>query len=151
MVSRFLAPTSVFKRNLRNRRFTSSWTAYDGAIDAYLFDVDSFEHTKRALTKVRYSTFVQNHGATRFDIAMPRREAPETYIVHSSCHAEFPNKKTYCFVCDEDTPWSEECQIKLNSVDNLLGYDRYTTGPTYHGPEISNANEKELWRRNVVV
>ena len=124
---------------------------YDGAIHAYLFDVDNFEHTKRALTKVRYSSFVQNHGATRFDIATLRREAPETYIVHSSCHAEFPNKKTYCFVCDEDTPWSEECQIKLNSVDNLLGYDRYTTGPTYHGPEISNANEKELWRRNVVV
>jgi len=124
---------------------------YDGAIHAYLFDVDNFEHTKRALTKIRYSSYVQNHGATRFDIEKLRRESPETYIVHSSCRAEFPNKKTYCFVCDEDTPWSDECQIKLNSVDNLLGYDRYTMGPTYHGPEISNANEKELWRRNVVV
>jgi hypothetical protein len=124
---------------------------YDGAIHAYLFDVDNFEHTRRALTKIRYSSYVQNHGATRFDIATLRRESPETYIVHSSCRAEFPNKKTYCFVCDEDAPWSDECQIKLNSVDNLLGYDRYTMGPTYHGPEISNANEKELWRRNVVV
>ena len=124
---------------------------FDGALHAYLFDVDNFEHTKRALTKIRYSSYVQNHGATRFDIATLLRESPETYIVHSSCRDEFPNKKAYCFVCDRDTPWSDECQIKLNSVDNLLGYDRYTMGPTYHGPEISNANEKELWRRNVVV
>ena len=124
---------------------------YDGAIHAYLFDVDNFEHTKRALTKIRYSSYVQNHGATRFDIATLRRESPETYIVHSSCRAEFPNKKPYCFVCDKDTPWSEECQVKLNSYDNFLGYDRFTTGLTYRGPEISNANEKELWRENVVL
>ena len=124
---------------------------YDGAIHAYLFDVDNFEHTKRALTKIRYSSYVQNHGATRFDIATLRRESPETYIVHSSCRAEFPNKKMYCFVCDRETPWSEECQIKLNSVENLLGYDSFTTGPTYHGPEISNTNAKALWRANVVL
>ena len=124
---------------------------YDGAIHAYLFDVDNFEHTKRALTKIRYTSFVQNHGATRFDIAKLRRESPETYIVHSSCRVEFPNRKTYCFVCDEDTPWSDECQIKVNSVDNLLGYDKFMTGPTYRGPEISNANLKELWKENIVL
>ena len=124
---------------------------FDGAIHAYLFNVDNFAYTKRALTKIRYSSYVQNHGATRFDISKIRHESPETYIVHSSCRDEFPNKKAYCFVCDRDTPWSEECQIKLNSVDNLLGYDRYTTGPTYHGPEISNANAKELWGKNVVL
>ena len=82
---------------------------------AYMFDVDNFEHTKRFLTKIRYSSFVKNHGATRFDIDTLRRESPETYIVHSSCRAEFPNKKTYCFVCDKDTPSSEDYQIKLNS------------------------------------
>jgi hypothetical protein len=124
---------------------------YDGAIHAYLFDVDNFEYTKRALTKIRYTSYVQNHGATRFDISTIRRESPETYIVHSSCRAEFRNKQVYCFVCERDEPWSEACQVKLNSVDNLLGYDRYTTGPTYHGPEISNANEEELWRENIVV
>ena len=73
------------------------------------------------------------------------------YIVHSSCRAEFPNKKTYCFVCDRDTPWSEDCQVKLNSDDVSLDYDRYTMGPTYRGPEISNSNAEELWRTNVVV
>lgn len=57
---------------------------YAGAIHAYLFDVDNFKHTKRALTKIRYSSYVQNHGATRFDIATLRRVSPETYIVHSS-------------------------------------------------------------------
>ena len=124
---------------------------FDAALHAYVFDVDNFEHTKRALTKIRYSSYVQNHGATRFDIATLRRESPETYIVHSSCRAEFPNKKAYCFVCDKDTPWSEECQIKLNSDDVSLDYDRYTTGPTYRGPEISNANSEELWKLNVVV
>ena len=124
---------------------------FDAALHAYLFDVDNFEHTKRALTKIRYSSFVQNHGATPFDTATLRRESPETYIVHSSCRAEFPNKKAYCFVCDKDTPWSEECQIKLNSDDVSLDYDRYTTGPTYHGPKISNANAEELWMLNVVV
>lgn len=124
---------------------------FDGALHAYLFDVDNFEHTKRALTKIRYSSYVQNHGATRFDIATLRRESPETYIVHSSCRDEFPNKKTYCFVCDRDTPWSEDCQVKLNSDDISLDYDRYTMGPTYRGPEISNTNAEELWRTNVVV
>jgi len=120
---------------------------YDGAIHAYLFDVDNFEHTRRALTKTRYTSFVQNHGATRFDIPKIRRESPETYVLHSSCRAEFPNKKAYCFVCDRGTPWSDNCQIKLNSDDVSLDYDRFTTGPTYRGPEISNANEKELWRK----
>jgi hypothetical protein len=124
---------------------------FDGALHAYLFDVDNFEHTKRALTKIRYSSYVQNHGATRFDIATLRRESPETYLVHSSCRDEFPNKKAYCFVCDRDTPWSEHCQVKLNSDDVSLDYDRYTTGPTYRGPVISNANAEELLRENVVV
>jgi hypothetical protein len=94
---------------------------------------------------------VQNHGATRFDIEKLRRESPETYIVHSSCRAEFRNKKEHCFVCDKDTPWRDQCQIKLNSDDVSLGYDRFTTGPTYHGPEISNANKKELSRRIVSI
>ena len=124
---------------------------FDGALHAYLFDVDNFEHTKRALTKIRYSSFVQNHGATRFDIPTIRRESPETYIVHSSCRNEFPNKKTYCFVCDKDTPWSEDCQVKLNSDDVSLNYARYTTGPTYHGLKIFNANAEELWRANIVL
>ena len=124
---------------------------FDGALHAFLFDVDNFEHTKRALTKIRYSSYVQNHGATKFDIPTIRRGSPETYIVHSSCRAEFPNKKAYCFVCEKDAPWSEECQIKLNSDDVSLDYDRYMTGPTYRGPEISNANAQELWRMNVVV
>jgi hypothetical protein len=124
---------------------------FDGALHAYLFDVANFEHTKRALTKIRYFSYVQNHGATRFDIATLRRESPETYIVHSSCRVEFPHKKTYCFVCDRDAPWSEECQVKLNSDDVSLDYDRYTTGPTYRGPEVSNANAEELWRANIVL
>ena len=124
---------------------------FDGALHSYLFDVDNFEHTKRALTKIRYTSYVQNHGATRFDIAKLRRESPETFIVHSSCRDEFPNKKTYCFVCDRDAPWSEDCQVKLNSDDISLDYDRYTTGPTYRGPVISNANAEELLRENVVV
>ena len=63
----------------------------------------------------------------------------------------FPDKKAYCFVCDKDEPWSDKCQIKLNSDDVSLDYDRYTTGPTYQGPEISNANAQELWRLQVVV
>ena len=103
---------------------------YDGAIHAYLFNVDNFEYTKRALTKIRYSSFVQNHGATRFDISKIRRESPETYIVHSSCRDEFPNKKAYCFVCDRDTPWSEECQIKLNSGTSYSA----TTGSLWDRP-----------------
>jgi len=124
---------------------------FDGALHAYLFDVDNFEYTKRALTKIRYSSYVQNHGATRFDVSKLRRESPETYIVHSSCRDEFPNKKAYCSVCDRDTPWSEECQVKLNSDDVSLDYDRYTMGPTYRGPEISNANARELWKENIVL
>jgi hypothetical protein len=85
------------------------------------------------------------------NIATLRRESPETYLVHSSCRDEFPNKKAFCFVCDRDTPWSEHCQVKLNSDDVSLDYDRYTTGPTYRGPVISNANAEELLRENVVV
>jgi hypothetical protein len=146
--------------NLQNQEFYEFmdrlWEAhpalpFDAAMHAYLFDVENFDHTKRALTKIRYSSYVQNHGGTRFDVAAIRRESPETYIVHSSCREEFPDKKSYCFVCDRDTPWSSDCQIKLNSYDVYLGYDRYTTGPDYRGPEISNANEQELWRLNVVV
>jgi hypothetical protein len=50
---------------------------FDGALHAYLFDVDNFEHTKRALTKIRYSSYVQNHGATRFDIPTIRQGRPK--------------------------------------------------------------------------
>jgi hypothetical protein len=130
------------------------WEAYpyDGAIHAYLFDVDNFEYTKRALTKIRYSSHVQNHGATRFDIEKLRRESPETYIVHSSCRAEFPNKEAYCFVCDKDTPWSEECQIKLSSLDNLLGYDRYDDGPYLSWPgDLQRQRERDVEEKRRVV
>lgn len=114
---------------------------YDIAIFSYLQDLANFPYTKVALARIHYTDFIQNWGGTQYDVKSMQKASPRTYLVHSSCRPEFgADRKLYCFVCDADQQWSDSCMIKLRSPDLNLGYDRFVTGPTYHGISINNAN-----------
>ena len=124
---------------------------YDVAIKIYMDDIANFADSKVALTKIMYTNYVHNYGGTPFHLDQVAAESPHTYMVHSACRAELPNPQTYCWVCPSDEEWSDTCQIKLNSFDAKKGYNRFTTGPTYKGIDISNSNYKALAAAGVAI
>ena len=56
---------------------------YDVAIHDYLMNSTNYNHTRTALTKIRFTSFIQNHGVWPYVSSKIRREYPETYLVHS--------------------------------------------------------------------
>ena len=72
---------SEFLRSVWNA--TDPKVPYDVAIHDYLMNSTNYKHTKAALTKIRFTSFIQNRGYTQYYSSKIRREYPETYLVHS--------------------------------------------------------------------